>query len=209
MQVPAFWLHRSRTVGQPRDLLIQVTVSTGIWLLDLTFLRSGRRTRDAALSCHWHCLVGERHRRKSLRREVVREVARIILLAGCLSSNVLSRSNSQVCPSPVLGAVVARRIHGYQHSGQAQCDGREVCPLDVRSVKAALSPGRPHRRRHGWGCGAGRLFARGGSRRWGCFGVVWKRRRHLVTGSEVLAEVGGGPQCAALHISTSPSIIDI
>jgi hypothetical protein len=75
---------------------------------------------------------------------------------------------------------------------QVQCD-RSEASADASSVNAALCPKGGHKDGDIDGGGAGRLFGCCGPARWGRFEVVWKRRRHLVTGSEVLAEVGGSP----------------
>jgi hypothetical protein len=112
--------------------------------------------------------------------------------------------------SPVLGAIVARRIHGYQHNGQAQCDGRGVsarrqicqrwCPVSRAATPTAASMGMRCRTLvcPWWPSTVGVFWSCLETSPSPCYG-----------GSEVLAEVGGGPQCAALHISTSTSIVDI
>jgi hypothetical protein len=87
---------------------------------------------------------------------------------------------------------------------QVQCDRSDASADASRSVKA-ISRARPQRRGHGWRR-CRRLFACCGPARWGRFEVVWKRRRHLVTGSEVLAEVGGSP--SAPHFNSASPLIE-
>jgi hypothetical protein len=141
-------------------------------------------------------LFGERGRSAAARAIATRDVtsARIIIF-----HSVPSKLETDVAES----SAVAR---SNEHNGR--CSATEARLLR-QTLDLSTLPCLPGGHRDGAmdGGDAGRWSACCGPARWGCFGVVWKRRRHLVTAARFLAEVGGGPRTPHFtSISTSPAI---